>query len=1183
MHRLAAGLTWPAALAVFALVLAAAPAGAATYTFRSDTYAWETTTNTITWDRSCTGYPGDDDKATITFPGGFSFNFGGTNYNAVRVLSNGMLQFGADTGFFRNYVNTTLPAGNADSRGGCTAAATARVMMAYWADLDPSRAGSGNVTWEQKGTAPNRYLVVSWNSVYEYGTNTPYAFQIILYENGEFKYQYGNANTTGSNATIGVQVSNSDYTLYSFNSGYNANGSAIRWFQPSGTPTRLAEYRMDEFSWSGNIGEVTDSTGNGHGGVRVGAAASSVGGYVCRGADIPANTNASTISAIDTSLDVDTGIGVDGAVTFWYRSNAAWTSSTEAQLLDASGSANRPFFLVRKSDGTLRFVVTDSAGNLIDAASSAQSITAGTWTHIAVSWRVHNGSNQSTLRIYVNGQQVGARTVTTNGALDPSLLTLFLGDNRTSAIPSNATAASANGRIDEVKVYNYEISALEIAADMAVSHGCPPPLHHVELRHGTGTGLTCTPSTLTVVACQDAACSSLYTAGLTGTLAATGAPAVTWPDGAAFSIASGASSTTVRAQVVSAGSVSFGTTGLSVTPASATSCTFGSPACSFSAEDSGLRFDVPNHVADSAQSVSVSAVKKADNSNACVPAFAGVSKPITFRCSFQDPASGTLPVRVGGTAVQCGAGSQAVTLAFDATGTASTTLQYADVGQVALDATYTGSGSDAGLTMTGSDSFIAAPYTFTVAAASGTQVAGVGFSATVTAQNASGATTPNFGREAAPESVTLGWVRTQPQASGAVNGTWTGSVGSFASGSAAVNSFQWSEVGRGDLSAVLASGNYLASGYTAAGSSAGTPVLCASEWGTCVLPAGATATIYYGRNGRLAMRSGMTGNVWCANAAFGDPDPGYTKQCWYVATGGSSAASNGAIGPFRPHHFDVAVTPACAAGNFGYAGQPIPATITAKNASGGTTSNYFGSYAKATTLSDAGALAIGGFTDGATVPAASYTLGVANAAPTYGFTDKLTAPQTLAIRATDADGVSSSGHAEGSTPLRSGRLLVANGYGSENSALQLALRVEYWSGKAWLLNGDDGCTGYGAASIPTGSVALSSVRDHKGGAGSWTTNATAITMKSNGVGTLTLAAPSGGATGTVDLALNLGAGTADESCLANHPASTGAVLPWLRSRNGSCATGWASDPSARAAFGIYSPESKKTVHVREIF
>jgi hypothetical protein len=98
-RHLGAGLKRPAAWVAFALVLLAGPALAATYTFRSDSFAWETAANAITWNRTCTAYPGDDDQATVTFTGGFTFSFGGVAYGSVRVLTNGSLQFGADTGF----------------------------------------------------------------------------------------------------------------------------------------------------------------------------------------------------------------------------------------------------------------------------------------------------------------------------------------------------------------------------------------------------------------------------------------------------------------------------------------------------------------------------------------------------------------------------------------------------------------------------------------------------------------------------------------------------------------------------------------------------------------------------------------------------------------------------------------------------------------------------------------------------------------------------------------------------------------------------------------------------------------------------------------------------------------------------------------------------------------------------
>ncbi|MEK8029503.1 DUF6701 domain-containing protein [Ideonella sp. DXS29W] len=1112
---------WCLLLAWWCLLGLPLPAAAATYTFKSDTYSWESTLNTIAWDRLCTQYPGDDDQATITFTGGFTFKFAGTTYSSVRVLANGALQFGADTGFMRTYTNTNLPAGTAGGYTGCTAAPTARTIMGYWDDLDPSHVGSGGVTWQQKGSSPNRYLVVSWNGVYQYSTTTPYTFQIILYENGEFKYQYGNDNATGASATIGVQVSDTDYTLYSFNSGYNANGTAIRWFIPSGSPTRLAEYRMDEYSYTGRVGEVTDSTGNGYSGVRVGSAASHAGGYVCRAIDIPANTDTS-ISAVDTTVDVDTALGEDGGISFWYRSNAAWVSSPEAMLFDASGSATRPFFLARKSNGALRFVVSDTAGALVDVTSSARTIAAGTWTHIAVTWRLKSGTGQSNARIFVNGVQVGATSTTTNGVIDNSLLTLFLGDNRTADIPTNATSSSANGRLDEVSIYNYEISTLEVAADMTVSHSCLPPLHHVEIRHASGSGLTCTPSTLTVAACQDAACTTTYTGGLSGTLTATGTPSVVWPSGATFNIASGSSTTTTNVQVTTPGSVVFGVTGLSVTPSNSTTCNFGSPSCTFTAADAGLFFDVPDHAAEASQTVSVKAVRKSDNALSCTPAFASVSKSITFTCGYTNPTTGTLPVRVGGralnasksTSAACDGTGQAVTLAFDATGTASTTVQYADVGQMSVAARYAGSGSDANLVMTGSDSFIAAPASFAFSnLPAGPIKAGNAFSATLTARNSSGNATPNFGKETTPAAPTLGFTRRQPTGTGASDGVFSGTFGSYTNGVANASNLSWTEVGRGDLTATLS--NYLASGLSA---------------------------------------SGTTG-------------------------------TGGAVGRFTPHHFDTTVTPSCASGPFTYSGQPFTTRITAENASGGTTVNYDGSaatsptFAQATTLTDAG-FGKGSFDSAANVAASRFTAGIATVTPAYTFTSKQDYSATaMTVRATDADGVTSNGAVEGNTSLRSGRLQLANGYGSEKSSLALSVRVEYWSGLAWVLNSaDTACTG----TIPASAVAFSNTRDHKGSAATWTTTASAVTI-SGGVGTLTLAAPSGGSTGTVDLALNLGSSAADQSCLASHPASTGAGLAWLRSRQGSCAATYDRDPSARAAFGVYTPETRKTVHVREIF
>ncbi len=299
----------------------------------------------------------------------------------------------------------------------------------------------------------------------------------------------------------------------------------------------------------------------------------------------------------------------------------------------------------------------------------------------------------------------------------------------------------------------------------------------------------------------------------------------------------------------------------------------------------------------------------------------------------------------------------------------------------------------------------------------------------------------------------------------------------------------------------------------------------------------------------------------------------------YLGSGGAvNGTASGNVGRFYPDHFTTLVTPGCAA-SFTYSGQPFAATLSAHNAAGAVVGNYGGTtFAKAVTLSDGAALGTGSFTAGSSVAAAAFTSGVAAAAPAYTFTSKLTAPGELALRATDTDGASSAGHAEGNTLLRSGRLRVANGFGRENAALQLAVQAEYWTGAFWLLNGSDSCT-----TVPAAAVALGHYRNHLGtSTAAWSTSASAVSIAA-GSGLLTLSAPAPTATGSVALALNLGSTTADQSCTSGLPASTGAALPWLRALNGACAASHDRDPAARASFGIYSPETRKTVHAREIF
>ena len=1172
MMLLRAALLW-------LLLGASSWAQAASCTFRSDTYSWESTTNTIAWDRRCTSYSGDDDQATITFSGGFTFALGGTSYGAVRVLANGALQFGADTGFLRTYTNTALPAGTPGAASGCTAAATARTMMVYWTDLNPSSTGSGGVTWQQKGSAPNRYVVVSWNSVYQYGTSTPYTFQVILFENGTFKYQYGNSNASGAKATIGVQVSTTDYTQYSYNTGYNANGVAILWTTPSATLGLLADYRFDEYSYSGAVGEVKDSTSNSQHGVRVGAALSVANGYVCRALSVPANTSTTT-AGVDTQLNPSSAIGNTGTLSLWVKSNVAWNSGTAAMIADATSTATRPLFLQRLGTGALQWSVSDSSGLVLSASTVAQSFAAGTWVHVAATWRLAAGTSQSTLRIYINGVLSASSVGTTSGSVALNFGSIMLGDNRSTATPAGATVNSLNGMLDEVHLFNAEQGAADVASDMLSTHSCPPPLDHYEISLPSSS-LSCQASTVTVTACANSSspCTvpSTSLSGQTATLATSGATlgstTVTFNGSGvatttlAYPTASNGTTAAVTlsaAQTTAANAAQCCPNGSSCSAASSCSTTFNTAGFLISSSTGGSSATVPTQTAGTSSSTFyLRAVKTGTTTQACEAALTG-SNTVNWAAQCNNPgtcSSGNRLTLTGSasTAIASNPGSgvsstTAVTMSFDANGNAPFTFNYADVGQLTLWA----SKSVGGATLSGnSNAFVVKPAGFAISAvqqaaspnlanpaastAAGSKFvkAGEAFSATVTALTSAGATAANFGRESSAEGVLLAPTLVQP--SGGTAGTLANATvagGSFSSGVATVNNLSYSEVGIITLTPSVASGSYLGAGAV-------------------------------------------------------------------------SGTASGNIGRFVPARFTLgagSVThrsslSCAAASSFSYLGENfrLAFTLSAQNAAGGTTQNYAGSFAKLDP-SVAGNWNLAGLGAGTTFSAASGRLSVGTATGSFAAgTANVTlvanasrasspdGPYTAAfgVAPTDSDGVvlgsfdmtSTAGGSNDrgtvtSVALRFGRLRLSNAIGAADRALALPAVAQSWTGTAWDTNTLDSCTTVAASAVNFGNLRKTLVLADL--------SVSAPIALSNGAGTLKLAAPGGGRSGTVDVALSLGSSSTDGSCLQTWTPTKAATaagnLAYLR--GAWCGSNVDKDPSARASFGLQRTQDH-TLYRRE--
>lgn len=1160
--RVPCWMRWLAGLVFLLFFGAGGSAQAATYAYRSDTFAYDTPSGAATslvWHSSgaspaCTGFPdGDDDWADIAFPGGFAFTFSGTSYTGVRVYSNGLLAFPTDvSGFHRDYTSQALPittVANPGPPGGCTLSAVpSKLMVVYWLDIVAGTANGtagASVRYELLGTAPNRRLVISWVNVKLYNTATRYNFQVALQEslagvNGNFKYQYTTGSSDGTNAAVGVQVSTTDYTQFAFNQPFidTVSGTAILWYPANQLAGKSAEYRFDEGTWSGAAGEIKDTSGSLQNASKVGSSANVSGGKLCRGGTFTNNTSNATRDAVATPIVPASR----GSVDFWYKSNVAWNAGgSDAMLFDATTVAARPFFLMKRANGALRFALTDSAGIVLTAeTSTAYTFAAATWHHIAVSWSLTPGTNQTVQQIMLDGVLVNTTGTTpyrstSSGAL-ATMSTLYLGDNRTSGItPSNGSPNGANGTLDEVYIYATDINATQAAADMALTRPTCTTLDHFHIVH-SGELVNCGGAVANVtVEAHDATHAPISLAGTTMQMS-TSTGHGTWSSVSTINPVNStgggngnytfSGETTVTFGLANTFSealnINLNSGGITEQTGTASSCvsqdyTVGTTCdANLNFVDAGYQFDVPNHVSEVSQSVALKAVKKSDNSTACVPLFANASRALTFTCSYVNPASGTRPVRVNGaalnatnsTASACDGTGQSVTLAFNGSGIATPTVQYADVGSMTLNAQE----ATAGVTMTGTDTFIAAPASFAFSSITASPIrAGNNFSATVTARNSTGNVTPNFGKEntlpTPPEGVTLGFTKYQPTGVGAVNGTFTGagSLGAFSNGVASSSTLNWSEVGAIDLTATLTSGNYLSSGVTAA--------------------------------------TGSTGNT-------------------------------GAAGRFIPDHFDTVVTQGCVAGAFTYSGQSLGVQVTAKNLAGAPTVNYDGSanttpnFSRDITLIDANAVA--GALAGSAVAANAFAAGVAVGAPTFKFTVNPTIPSGIRLRAVEVaggDGVSSATGSEGTANIRSGRARLLNAYGSELLDLPMAFRTEFWENatNGWRTNAQDSCT---TANLVFAPVTVPNIVPN-----------TCVIEAANNSGAGCAAAPAVANRaylegGLVGVDSNGMAGFAGNFNLwlrapgAGNPGSinvTAAVPAWLQANW----TGVVGNPVGRATFGIY--------------
>lgn len=957
------------------------------------------------------------------------------------------------------------------------------------------------------------------------------------------------------------------------------NIGALLALKPAGPVTLRADYRFDECSpTSGSSGALLDSSGNARHATPFSVTTPSPAGRVNRALGL-VNSGTSDYARLDPAAL--NGL-VDFSIALWFRTGVSKSQQEILQALGTSGTDpdDIEIYLVNASSVVVN--VRDSS-DIVFAAG--KTLTDNAWHHLAIA------RSGGTVCLHIDGALVSCNSSFPTTALSLRSNAFLLGQEQDSTGGSFTTAQAFEGLIDEVKLYSGTLSAAGVATIHAnesaglnadgstrAADSCAGP-NHYQLALPS-SGIACAASTVTVTACADASspCTNPSTtlAGRTVTLSTSagtlGATTLTLD-------AAGQASTTL-AHPAAANGTSVSVTlsgeqtaasqprrccadGTSCSAANSCSTTFNTAGFIVAASNGGAATTIPTQTAGtSSGNFVLRAVRTGTSSQACEAALTG-AQTVQWALVCSNPASCSSGNRMTVTgsaaaAIAASPSSTTVSMNFDANGNAPFSFNYADVGLVSLSASKAAGGALLSALSGSSNAFVVRPAGFTVsgircttyaagscattaiaspgnnpAAASATgsafMPAGAAFTATVTAVDSAGNATPNFGRETSPEGVLLGASLVAP--AGGVSGSLANATlagGSFSNGVATVNNLAYSEVGIVTLTPSVADGNYLGAGNVTG-----------------------TASANVGR---------------FVPARF--------------ALGGAALTPRSGL----------ACSPASA---FGYLGENfrLGFTLTAQNSTGATTQNYAGAFAKLDPTS-AAAFNLAG-RDGSNVFTAangrlalgsasgSFAAGVASVQLTAAAV-RASAPEgpysaAFGIAPADSDGValaafdlavtspfaSNDRATLGTLALRYGRLVLGHAIGAADRSLALPVSVQSWTGSAFVDNTLDSCTTLAASAVSFGNLR-----------GTLTTSDTAVSgpvTLSAGRGSLVLAAPAAGRSGTLDVTLSLGSGATDASCLqpwtpgSGDAASAGANLAYLR--GAWCSASYDKDPAARATFG----------------
>jgi hypothetical protein len=447
---------------------------------------------------------------------------------------------------------------------------------------------------------------------------------------------------------------------------------------------KTAQWNMDDVAWRGASNEVLDSTGSGYHGRALGFGV----------ADDPSpkyltpvtNSNPGTchygdFDGVDDYIVIEGGNELDDipalTVSAWIKADSFQnTVNTEYRGVFSQGAngtnshSYSAFFTTSASEPQSQYshLTVDIDGDNDRFISNTQ-FTIDTWYHVAI---VFDGTQPAAQRVklYVNGVLDG--TFSESSDHIPDTQGGFYIGNAYLADTMNVFA----GAIDEFTVLPSAISEEEINYLMNRVNACAPLLHHIKLEH-SGSGLSCSPETITLKACANSECSSLLGSEVEVNLSSTGANS-NWSQNP-VTIPAGSS---VEVQLYNREAESIT---LNAVPSLASQqpieC---EPQCDITFHDSGYLLSLDNHASCSIATLNIQAVKSNETSTSCAPAYTGV-QPVDFTFNYSSPVDGTKLPLLDGSAMAAAGSAQTRNITFDANASANIDFTYEDAGKISIN------------------------------------------------------------------------------------------------------------------------------------------------------------------------------------------------------------------------------------------------------------------------------------------------------------------------------------------------------------------------------------------------------------------------------------------------------------------------------------------------------------------